>query len=239
MYRRATNCVALLGLVTSCSAAVADPWSVLGLQREANEIEVKRAFRTVALEQHPDKGGDVETFIKARAAFEELTGRREFWEQHTAGEGDHSFRAEFEEAWAKALRRVRSTLADGSYWEMAEEELLQGREDLSALLRKQFSGEGVKVSFRRADGSEIALSDEGKVRFRASSAAEEASPHSGTFPPGKRAASNAVPNGSTATAAATESPRALFCPRARQSAHRVGLHRGTRNRLVFGAADDV
>lgn len=35
--------------------AAADPWAALGLQRDADESQIKRAYRTLALKLHPDK----------------------------------------------------------------------------------------------------------------------------------------------------------------------------------------
>lgn len=48
------------------------PWAfaVLGLQKSASVLEVKRAFRAIALRTHPDRGGDPAAFIDAKRAFD-------------------------------------------------------------------------------------------------------------------------------------------------------------------------
>jgi hypothetical protein len=51
------------------------PWSVLGIDKSASEKDVKAAYRRLALENHPDKGGSEEKFILAKAAFDTLTER--------------------------------------------------------------------------------------------------------------------------------------------------------------------
>jgi hypothetical protein len=43
---------------------------VLGLAPGATAVEIKRAFRGVALRTHPDRGGDDAAFIDARRAFD-------------------------------------------------------------------------------------------------------------------------------------------------------------------------
>ena len=45
-------------------------YSILGLKKSASDEDIKQAFRTKALETHPDKGGDPEEFKKVREAYE-------------------------------------------------------------------------------------------------------------------------------------------------------------------------
>ncbi len=49
-----------------------DPHEVLGVAVGADPVEVRAAWRRRARESHPDRGGDVEAFRRARAAFELL-----------------------------------------------------------------------------------------------------------------------------------------------------------------------
>jgi hypothetical protein len=58
-----------------------DPYRTLGVTREATLDEVKRAYRRLAKEHHPDSGGEaaLPRFLAIQAAYEELvggTGRR-------------------------------------------------------------------------------------------------------------------------------------------------------------------
>lgn len=60
---------------------MADYYNVLGVSKDATEEEIKKAFRKLAREAHPDKGGDTETFQKIQEAYEVLSNperRREY-----------------------------------------------------------------------------------------------------------------------------------------------------------------
>jgi DnaJ-class molecular chaperone len=48
-------------------------YDVLGVQANATEAEVKRAFRQQARIHHPDKGGDAERFREVNEAYETLS----------------------------------------------------------------------------------------------------------------------------------------------------------------------
>ncbi|CAK0830699.1 unnamed protein product [Prorocentrum cordatum] len=54
------------------AASTAIHYGVLGLRRSASLAEVRAAFRRLALQTHPDKGGDPVQFHAVAAAFEEL-----------------------------------------------------------------------------------------------------------------------------------------------------------------------
>lgn len=46
-----------------------NPWEILGLPKDASDKEIKKAFRDLAKEHHPDKGGDASVFAKVSRAF--------------------------------------------------------------------------------------------------------------------------------------------------------------------------
>ena len=51
---------------------VVDHYSILGVSRNADANTIKSAYRRLALQHHPDKGGDPEMFRKVQEAWEEL-----------------------------------------------------------------------------------------------------------------------------------------------------------------------
>ena len=60
--------------------------SILGLQPNASEKEIKQAYRKLALTHHPDQGGSQEKFVEINEAYEVLTGKRQ--PQSSPGQGD-------------------------------------------------------------------------------------------------------------------------------------------------------
>lgn len=53
-----------------------DPYAILGLRPGASEEEVKKAFRRLAHQHHPDKGGDPKRFKEIKEAYEKLMARK-------------------------------------------------------------------------------------------------------------------------------------------------------------------
>jgi molecular chaperone DnaJ len=66
-----------------------NPYEALGLQRSATEDEVKKAYRKLAREHHPDKGGDAEKFKKVQEAYEVLSDpqKRQNYDQWGTADG--------------------------------------------------------------------------------------------------------------------------------------------------------
>lgn len=54
------------------TAEFVNPYPVLGVPSSATAAEIKAAFRAIALETHPDRGGDAASFARAREAYEAL-----------------------------------------------------------------------------------------------------------------------------------------------------------------------
>ena len=51
-------------------------YEVLGLSPAADERAVRRAYRTLLKEHHPDQGGSRERFLRIKTAYEEIVGER-------------------------------------------------------------------------------------------------------------------------------------------------------------------
>ena len=48
-------------------------YKILGVDKNANEKDIKKAYRRQAVIHHPDKGGDPEKFKEVTKAFETLS----------------------------------------------------------------------------------------------------------------------------------------------------------------------
>ncbi len=52
---------------------MSDYYSILGVQKNANPEEIKRAYRRLAAQHHPDRGGDTKKFQEIQAAYDILS----------------------------------------------------------------------------------------------------------------------------------------------------------------------
>ena len=59
-------------------------YNLLGVDKNASEKEITKAYRKKALKEHPDKGGDPEKFKELTAAYEVLSDKdkREIYDRH-------------------------------------------------------------------------------------------------------------------------------------------------------------
>jgi len=50
-----------------------DPYGALGIQKGSSEADIKKAYRKLAMQHHPDKGGDPEQFKQIQGAYDILS----------------------------------------------------------------------------------------------------------------------------------------------------------------------
>jgi len=99
-------------------ATSADPLADLGLKPGCSEQDVTRAFRRLARQSHPDKGGSKEAFQRINAAYEALTkvGGLEKAARKANPEADAADAAKraqsFSQAWAQARRDSEEAKAE-------------------------------------------------------------------------------------------------------------------------------
>ena len=64
-----------------------DYYKILGISKTASQDEVKAAFRRLAIEHHPDKGGNAEKFKEINEAYQALgdVGKRKQYDQFGSG----------------------------------------------------------------------------------------------------------------------------------------------------------
>jgi len=60
-----------------------DYYDILGITKNANKKEIKKAYHKKAIKEHPDKGGDEENFKKIARAYEILSDpeKREMYDK--------------------------------------------------------------------------------------------------------------------------------------------------------------
>lgn len=68
-----------------------DPYRVLGVNRGASEDEIKKAYRRLASQHHPDKGGSKERFQEIQAAYDAITSGQANQPQGAGGPGGFHF----------------------------------------------------------------------------------------------------------------------------------------------------
>lgn len=50
-----------------------DYYQILGVNKNASDDDIKKAYRKMAMKHHPDRGGDVSTFQKVQEAYDILS----------------------------------------------------------------------------------------------------------------------------------------------------------------------
>ena len=78
-----------------------DPWTILGVDRSASADEIKAAYRRLAKDHHPDKGGDPNRFIEIQNAYKQLTEPK----QQASPPTSHPFGDIFEEHFEEIFSR--------------------------------------------------------------------------------------------------------------------------------------
>lgn len=68
---------------------MSDPYEVLGVERNASQDDIKKAYRKLAVKHHPDKGGDPEKFKEISGAYEVLSDeqKRAHFDQFGTADG--------------------------------------------------------------------------------------------------------------------------------------------------------
>lgn len=69
-----------------------DYYSILGVKRDADEDEIKKAYRRLAAKHHPDRGGSKEEFQRIEEAYRVLSDPQQ---RHKHDAGGNPFGAEF------------------------------------------------------------------------------------------------------------------------------------------------
>lgn len=72
-----------------------DFYKVLGLQKSASEEQIRQAYKKLAREHHPDKGGDKEKFQQIQTAYETLGDEQKRRDYDTPAQNPFNFNSHF------------------------------------------------------------------------------------------------------------------------------------------------
>lgn len=92
-----------------------DPWSILGVARDASPEELKKAYKNLARKHHPDKGGDQEEFKRISQAYEDATRPPDPMQHHMAPQirrqnHDYTMHVTLEEAYTGCIKHIKVTI---------------------------------------------------------------------------------------------------------------------------------
>jgi len=111
-----TDMIKCLLALVSLAIAISDPWAVLGVDRGASQKDIKKAYKKLAIQWHPDKNDAPEAeekFMEIADAYQILTDddRRREWEKEQGSGG--GFGSNFRRSWGGGSR----TFGGGSWGE--------------------------------------------------------------------------------------------------------------------------
>lgn len=91
-------------------------YDILGVNEQSNSEEIKRAYRKLAKENHPDKGGDEELFKKISLAYDTLSNdaKRQEYDMKRKFSSDDLFSQMFSQQFGQQFnqKRVHDTIID-------------------------------------------------------------------------------------------------------------------------------
>ena len=67
-----------------------DYYKILDVSKEATDAEIKKSYRKLAKENHPDKGGDAEKFKQISGAYEVLSNKDKRYQYDNYGKYEGS-----------------------------------------------------------------------------------------------------------------------------------------------------
>ena len=142
-----------------------DPYSVLGVAKDASQQDIKKAYRRIAIENHPDKNSDpkaVDKFKQASDAYSRIgteEARKEYHDSLRPRGFDHRGPGSvFEEFFGAGFGGSSWEDMFGSHRRNAKPYVIRAKmeftlEDLSTCPEKTFVLDGQRVSFKIPEGS--------------------------------------------------------------------------------------
>ena len=80
-----------------------DPYKILGVSGDTDQKEIKKAYRKLAAQHHPDRGGDAEKFKEVAEAYSILSDDKKRREYHARQNSHRGFGMNFEDVFGRGF----------------------------------------------------------------------------------------------------------------------------------------
>lgn len=135
-----------------------DYYRILGVERTASAADIKQAYRKLAMQHHPDRGGDAAKFQEIQAAYESLTNpaRQPEFNTHTHSRA-HAFDFDsiFEMFGADLRAQQRPSVPRISIWISFEDAFAGANKNINLQLNSAFNNIEIEVPAGVNDGDNI------------------------------------------------------------------------------------
>lgn len=132
-----------------------DYYSLLGVSPSADEKTIKKAFKRKAMEHHPDKGGDPDTFKKINEAYQTLSNpqKKQMYDQYgtadpSQAQNNYNFRTGPQ---GFDINDIMSQFGFGARQQMRNRDITIG---CNVTISDVFTGKSVIANYRLANGRE-------------------------------------------------------------------------------------
>jgi len=98
-----------------------DPYAVLGVVRDAKDLEIRRAYRNLITREHPDKGGDAQRFALIQRAYEVLSNDSKRKQYDATGMMEKTVDEEFMDSFGGGAFRDKAKQQQAERESMAEQ----------------------------------------------------------------------------------------------------------------------
>ena len=145
-----------------------DHYQTLGVGRDANASEIKKAFRKLAMKHHPDKGGNEEKFKEIQQAYETLSDpqKRAQYDNPNPFEqfGGDPFGQGFEDIFGSIFGRRRQPTKNADGIVDVRITLLQAYTGTNVIVNTGYTQLDVTIPQGVSEGERLRLTGKGPIR---------------------------------------------------------------------------